>query len=165
MVLPLLFIFRVQGTEHLLTNILCTLNKIWNQSDWQDKYMCYTYCLSGLLANYQFRRTVCSLVKSFENLLGNRILESAGFGVEPSVSADNVYFSTLPKLMLPLILRVNSYLQHFVSWHLLTLICANTLESARTHGLIYAQTDQTGYGDRSDRFYRERLEKLKPWAR
>jgi len=115
MVLQLLLIFRVQDMEHLLTNILCTLNEIWNQSDWEDKYMRSIYCLSGLLDNYQFRRTVCSLVKSFEKLLGNRILESAGFREEPSVSADYVYSSTLPKLMLPLILRVNSYLQHFVS--------------------------------------------------
>lgn len=101
--------------EHLLTNILYTLNKIWNQSDWEDKYMRCTYGLSCLLTNYQFRRTVCSLVKSFEKLLGNRILESAGFREGPSVSTDYVYSSTLPKLMLPLILRVNSYLQHFVS--------------------------------------------------
>ena len=56
----------------------------------------------------------------------------------------------------------------------LTLICANTFECARTrvdrrHDLHqrapYAQTGQTGYGDRSDRFYRERREDLKPRAR
>ena len=57
---------------------------------------------------------------------------------------------------------------------LLTLICANTLECDRTsvdglHDLHqrapFAQTGQTGYGDRSDRFYRERRENLKPRAR
>jgi len=101
----------VQDMEHLLTNILCTLNEIWNQSDWEDKYMRSIYCLSGLLDNYQFRRTVCSLVKSFEKLLGNRILESAGFREEPSVSADYVYSSTLPKLMLPLILQILNCIQ------------------------------------------------------
>ena len=57
---------------------------------------------------------------------------------------------------------------------LLTLICANTLECARTrvdrrHDLHQrapcAQGGQTGYDDRSDRFYRERRENLKPRAR
>ena len=56
-------------------------------------------------------------------------------------------------------------------YYLLTLICANTLECARTrvdrrHDLHQrapcAQTGQTGYGDRSDRFYRECREDLKP---
>ena len=56
----------------------------------------------------------------------------------------------------------------------LTLICANTLENARTRSKIVktintsslpALTGQTGYGDRSDRFYRERRENLKPRAR
>jgi exportin-5 len=96
--------------QHLLTDILNILNKIWTQSEWEDKYMRYTYCLSGLLGNDQFRRTVCSLVKSFEKLVSDRILESAGALEVPSVSADCVYSSTLPKLMLPLVLRVNSYL-------------------------------------------------------
>ena len=54
---------------------------------------------------------------------------------------------------------------------LLTLICANTLECARTrvdrrHDLHQrAPYAQTGYDDRSDRFYRERREDLKPRAR
>ena len=57
---------------------------------------------------------------------------------------------------------------------MLTLICANTLECARTRSKIVktintsslsAQTGQTGYADRSDRFYRERRENLKPRAR
>ncbi|CAN6372154.1 unnamed protein product [Urochloa humidicola] len=102
---------RVQDMEHLLTDILNIVNKIWTLSDWEDKYMRHTYCLSGLFANDQFRRAVCSLVKSFEKLLGNRILESEGTWEGPSASADYVHSSTLPKLMLPLILRVLNCIQ------------------------------------------------------
>lgn len=107
------FCFRIQDMMHLLTDILNTLNKIWTQSDWEDEYMRYTYCLSRLYGNDQFRRTVYSLVKSFEELLVNRILKFSGEG--PSESTDYVYLSTLLKLMLPLILRVNRYRQHIVS--------------------------------------------------
>ena len=61
-----------------------------------------------------------------------------------------------------------------VEGEVLTLICANTLECARTRvdrrrdlhqRAPCTQTGQTGYGDRSDRFYRERREDLKPRAR
>jgi hypothetical protein len=101
--------------EHLLPDLLGVLNKIWTQSDWENKYMRYTYCISGLFGNDQFRRTVHSLVKSFENLLGGRIVEFSGICEAHSlVSADYLYSSTLPKLMLPLILRV--YLQCFVPY-------------------------------------------------
>ncbi|OQU83505.1 hypothetical protein SORBI_3005G127300 [Sorghum bicolor] len=98
---------RMEDVEHLLPDLLGVLNKIWTQSDWENKYMRYTYCISGLFGNDQFRRTVHSLVKSFENLLGGRIVEFSGICEAHSlVSADYLYSSTLPKLMLPLILRI-----------------------------------------------------------
>lgn len=102
---------RIQDRDHLLADILSALNKIWTLSDWKDKYTCYTYCLPDLFANEQFRRTAYSLVKSFEKLLGNRAVFSGAQEGYSSASADYLYSSTLPKLMLPLILQILNCIQ------------------------------------------------------
>ncbi|XP_062182096.1 protein HASTY 1-like [Phragmites australis] len=105
---------RTQDTESLLTDLLNTLNKIWMHPDWADKYMRYRYHLSGLFANDQFTRSVRSLVNSFEEeLTRNRTVESAGAQEgcsSVSVSA-HLCSCILPKLMLPLILRMLNYIQ------------------------------------------------------
>ncbi|XP_062225180.1 protein HASTY 1-like isoform X2 [Phragmites australis] len=102
---------RIQDRNHLLADLLHTLNKIWTQPDWEDTYIRYKYRLSGLFANDQFTRIVHSLVKSFEEeFTGNRVVESAG-AQEGYSSAFALDSCTLPKLMLSLILRVLNCIQ------------------------------------------------------
>ncbi|KAL6870978.1 hypothetical protein ACP4OV_014826 [Aristida adscensionis] len=102
----------IQDAEHFLSDILNTLNNIWMQPDWEDKYIQYKYCLAGLFQDDLFTRTVKSLVKSFEGLILNRTLESAG-AHEGCSSASAFYTDpcTLPKLMLPIILRMLNCIQ------------------------------------------------------
>ncbi|KAL6640767.1 hypothetical protein ACP70R_021890 [Stipagrostis hirtigluma subsp. patula] len=97
---------RFQDSEHLISDLLYTLNRIWTLPDWEGNHTRYIYHLSALFYDDQFTRTFRSLVKSFEEeLRGNRIVESAG-AQEGRSSA-----CTLPKLMLPLILRVLNCIQ------------------------------------------------------
>ncbi|TVU25242.1 hypothetical protein EJB05_27732 [Eragrostis curvula] len=101
---------RIQDRNHLLTDLLHILNKIWTQPDW--KYICYTYQVASLFDDNQFTRIVHSLVTSFEKeLTGNRVIESAG--AEGFSSAPALDLCMLPKLMLSLVLRVLNCIQTF----------------------------------------------------
>ncbi|KAK3120438.1 hypothetical protein QOZ80_9AG0687640 [Eleusine coracana subsp. coracana] len=98
---------RIQDSNCLLTDLLHSLNTIWTQPDWKKTYVCYTYRLSGLFADYQFTMIVHSLVKSFETVLtSNRVVESTG--VEGHSSASSC---TLSKLILTLVLKVLGCIQ------------------------------------------------------
>ncbi|GJN25665.1 hypothetical protein PR202_gb13523 [Eleusine coracana subsp. coracana] len=98
---------RIQGSNHLLTDLLHSLNTIWTQPDWEKTYVCYTYRLFGLFADYQFTTIVHLLVKSFEAVLtSNRVVESTGVEGHPSASS-----CILSKLILTLVLKVLGCIQ------------------------------------------------------
>lgn len=110
-----MFSIRIQDKEHLLADLLNTLNKIWTQTDWKYNYMRNINYASGLFADDEFRRTVQLLVKSFEELIRNKFVESAGDTEGcSSASSHHMHSYRLPKLMLPLILQANFCYQHFI---------------------------------------------------
>ncbi|XP_044359170.1 protein HASTY 1-like isoform X2 [Triticum aestivum] len=99
----------IECKEELLLSLLKPLNKIWTQPEWNEEYMHYTYRLTGLLCNDQFRETICLLVKSFEEeIKGSKIEHSTGTQEKcrPTSTTNYPCSSTFPQLMLALLLRI-----------------------------------------------------------